>query len=183
MTLITAVKRKQIHTRKIICHGFLRSDGLWDIEAHLTDTKDHVFASIERGALPPGEAIHEMLFRLTLDEKLTIHDAQTETLYSPFSICADVNDWYKLLIGKQIAPGWNLMVKNLFAGVKGCTHLTELLSVMATTAIQTIYPYLKMQNQQDSGKFYLSNNLKDTCHGFDTKGKVIARFWPDEIND
>jgi len=182
MTLSKATTRKQIHTRNITCNGYLREDGLWDIEAHLMDTKTHPFASLERGDLSPGEAIHEMFFRLTLDDKLVVHDAQTETLHSLFTMCAEVNDWYAALKGRQIAPGWNLMVKNLFAGIQGCTHLTELLSVMATTAVQTIFPYLKMQNHQGLATFHLSNNLKDSCHSFDSKGKVIARFWPDEIN-
>lgn len=178
MALSESVKRTLIHTRKIKCRGYLREDELWDIEAHLTDVKTQTFKGIERGDIIAGEPIHEMLFRLTMDDQLVIHKAETETLKSPFTICPDINDNYHLLEGKQIAPGWNAMVKNLFSGTKGCTHLTELLSVMATTAFQTIFPYKNAQSRHKNDEQRLSNYLKNSCYGFDTKGKIVSQHWP-----
>ena len=180
MALSKTVKRELIHSRQIKCQGYLREDGLWDIEAHLTDVKTQTFNAIERGEVIAGEPIHEMLFRLTMNDQLVIQKAETETLKSPFSICPEINDDYHLLEGKQIAPGWNLMVKNLFAGVKGCTHLTELLSVMATTAFQTIFPYKNSLKSQKIKDLKLSNYLKNSCYSFDTKGKIVTQFWPDD---
>ena len=39
MPLTNPAPRKLMHTRAIDCKGYERADGLWDIEAHLVDTK------------------------------------------------------------------------------------------------------------------------------------------------
>ena len=51
MTIIKKNKRKKIHNRTVHCEGFLREDGLWDIEGHLRDTKTYSFKSDHRGEL------------------------------------------------------------------------------------------------------------------------------------
>lgn len=33
--------RRLAHTRQIVCSGYVRDDGLYDIEARMTDTKDY----------------------------------------------------------------------------------------------------------------------------------------------
>ncbi|HEX9684589.1 MAG TPA: DUF2889 domain-containing protein, partial [Burkholderiales bacterium] len=40
---ISAVERELTHTRRVRYEGYKRADGLWDIEAHLTDVKNHDF--------------------------------------------------------------------------------------------------------------------------------------------
>jgi hypothetical protein len=179
MSLINNIKRKAVHERNIQCKGYLREDGLWDIEAHLTDEKMHNMHSVERGEIPAGEKIHDMWLRLTVDETLLIHHAEASTEMAPYSICSGVNPWYQKLEGKKIAPGWNLMVKKLFIGVNGCTHLTELLGVIATVAIQTIFPYLNMQEMDTNTPRKLTPGLANSCHGYNTNGEIIARFWPE----
>ncbi len=179
MSLINEINRELIHKRNVQCYGYLREDGLWDIEAHLTDIKTHNMQSAERGEITAGEKIHQMWLRLTVDESLLIHHVEASTEIAPFSICSGANPWYQSLVGKRIAAGWNLMVKKMFLGVNGCTHLTELLGVMATTAIQTIFPYLGMQSKAEDSPGQLASGLPNSCHGFNTKGEIIARFWPE----
>lgn len=41
MPLSPPEPREHIHSRDIILRGYRREDGLWDIEAHLTDTKTY----------------------------------------------------------------------------------------------------------------------------------------------
>ncbi len=41
MGLPEAATREKKHHRKIDCEGYLRSDGLWDIDAHLVDTRSY----------------------------------------------------------------------------------------------------------------------------------------------
>ena len=72
MTIIKKNKRKKIHNRTVHCEGFLREDGLWDIEGHLRDTKTYSFESDHRGEVKAGTAIHDMTIRLTLDDNLNI---------------------------------------------------------------------------------------------------------------
>jgi len=179
MSFINDIKRKPVHTRNIQCIGYLREDGLWDIEAHLTDEKMHNMHSVERGEILAGEHIHDMWLRLTVDEELLIHQAEASTKLAPYSICSGANPWYQKLVGKKIAPGWNLMVKKLFIGVNGCTHLTELLGVIATVAIQTTFPYRNMQHADSKIPRKLTPGLANSCHGYNTNGEIIARFWPE----
>jgi len=40
---ISSVERELRHTRRVRYEGYKRGDGLWDIEAHLTDLKNHDF--------------------------------------------------------------------------------------------------------------------------------------------
>src|SRR2546427_12612347 len=57
------VTRTRLHTRRITFEGFQRGDGLFDIEGHLTDTKDHDYALLA-GDKPPGVALHDMRARV-----------------------------------------------------------------------------------------------------------------------
>ena len=59
MPLSNPVGRKPMHTRTVQCRGYLRDDGLWDIEGHLVDTKPYDIPSEDRGGtIPAGEPLH-----------------------------------------------------------------------------------------------------------------------------
>lgn len=169
--------RKPIHYRHIQCNGYLREDGLWDIEAHLTDDKGYPFPTLQRGVLQPGELVHELWLRLTLDNQLVIQDVEAAMPITPFSICSQIEDNYKRLKGLQIGRGWMQKAKELVGGVEGCSHLIELLRPMATTAIQTIYPYL---NFSEDGRFPISDNVLNSCHSFSDTNEIIQQFWPEK---
>jgi len=178
------MKRTQIHQRQIICNGYLREDGLWDIEACLTDTKSHPLKTAQRGIIPTGEKIHKIWLKLTLDDQLLIHQVEARTEAAPFTSCAEVNASYKKLEGVKIASGWNRKVKQLFSGVKGCTHLNELLPVVATSAIQTIYPYRDMRPEiTTSDEKSLNPVLHNSCHSFDLHGDIVKTYWPESYLD
>ncbi|MEY4147163.1 MAG: hypothetical protein RL278_719, partial [Actinomycetota bacterium] len=44
----------------------------------------------------------------------------------PHLECTHITDHYKKLEGMSIARGFNAKVKELFAGARGCTHITAL---------------------------------------------------------
>ena len=67
MTLPPPAAREPLHTRRVECRGYRRTDGLWDIEGHLVDTKAYPFANSFRGELTPGEPLHAYLLRDTHD--------------------------------------------------------------------------------------------------------------------
>ena len=79
MSLSRSVARRHIHTRSIECHGYLRDDGLWDIEGSLIDRKSYSFDNIDRGGVAAGEPIHSMVVRLTVDEDLVVREAEAFT--------------------------------------------------------------------------------------------------------
>ena len=129
--------RTHLHNRAIDCQGYLRDDGMWDIEARIVDTKTYVIENRWRGDLEPGVPIHNMGLRLTLDHNFTVHAVATTMDDQPHQICHHVLDNFQRLIGLRIGPGWNRKVKELLGGIDGCTHLVELLGPIATVAFQT----------------------------------------------
>jgi len=140
MPLSEPVTRNKIYRRNIDSQGFLREDGLWDIE--------------------------------------------TSTDLAPMNACSDPNLWYKKLIGEKIATGWRNKIRDIFAGVNGCTHLNDMLGIAAATAFQTVYPWHLQQNISDEGSKekafrYMANMMLNSCHGFSEKGKMVSSHWPD----
>ncbi|MEM7072339.1 MAG: DUF2889 domain-containing protein [Pseudomonadota bacterium] len=133
------VPRQLLHTRKIDCRGYLRTDGLFDIEASIIDTKSYAFSTLHRAQVEADEPLHGMKIRLTVDQNLHIHDVIALTEYSPYRVCPHITAAYRQLIGHQIAAGWTRKCKQMFGRTAGCTHLTELLAPMATVAFQTVF--------------------------------------------
>ena len=133
-----AAPRTHIHTRRVVCQGYRRDDGLWDIEGHLTDVKSYLFHTSCRGDIEPGDPLHGMWMRLTVTDRFEVVDIEAVIEKSPFVVCGGVSADYKQLVGLTIGAGWNRAIKERLGGVRGCTHLTELLGPIATTAFQTI---------------------------------------------
>ena len=72
MPLSPPKERELLHSRDIVLRGYRRADGLYDIEAQLTDTKSYGSANRDRGYIHAGEPIHGMWLRLTVDEERLI---------------------------------------------------------------------------------------------------------------
>ena len=176
------VSRRPIHTRRIAFEGFLRDDGLWDIDCELSDTKAEAIHMRERGLLPPGEPVHLLRVRLTLDDGLTIRAVQTAAVNAPFQECqAPAGEPMQKLVGLAMGPGWRKMIEGAIGGVAGCTHLRELVFNAATAAYQMIPHYRAVQRGQkdDSatpdGKppFYMGQ-----CMTWAFDGPVVQRLAP-----
>jgi hypothetical protein len=137
MPLTAAAPRKLIHTRTIQCKGYEREDGLWDIEANIVDVKA-VPHSRRNGGEPrrPGEPVHDMWLRLTIDLDMLVHDVEAQTDASPYPVCPEITRNFKRLVGLKIGPGWRREIAARVGGVEGCTHLVELLGPLGTTAFQ-----------------------------------------------
>lgn len=179
MPLPTPSSRSLQHTRRVICEGYKRDDGLWDIEAHLIDTKTFPMDYKDRtnGAIPAGEPLHGMSIRITVDMELNILDAVASMDYTPFNCCKTISDAYTQLIGLQIASGFTRKTKELFSGINGCTHLLELLGPLATTAFQATHQEREIQENfwQDGDK---APPMLNTCHTMSSDGPIVKEYWP-----
>ncbi|HEX9647983.1 MAG TPA: DUF2889 domain-containing protein [Alphaproteobacteria bacterium] len=181
MPLPEPAPREHIHTRTIECTGFRRADGLWDIDGRLTDTKTYAFSNRWRGELAPGEPVHDMRIRLTIDDDMVIRAVAATTEASPFEICPEVAPRLEVLAGERVGEGWSRTVRRLVGGSRGCTHLTELLGRMATAAYQTIWP-LRASEAERRGVPAQSEpprRLVDSCHAWRSDGPVMAELYPD----
>jgi hypothetical protein len=97
-----------------------------------------------------------------------------------------LGDDYKKLEGMSIARGFNAKVKELFAGSRGCTHITALLSAMAPVAIQTgwsmrVTVMNEGESQSNPSDAEIEQREKqlagtiNTCHMWDESGELAAQ--------
>ena len=139
VTLSPPAPREEVHNRRIHCNGFVREDGLYDIEAEITDNKTYSFPSDFRGEVTPDDFVHHMKVRVTIDRSMTVTAAEAITISGPYEICPTANDVFQNLIGLTIGPGWRRRVAAAIGGRHGCTHISELMGTVGTIAYQTRY--------------------------------------------
>lgn len=177
MPLPPPAPRELKHTRQIECKGYERADGLWDIEGHLVDTKTYVHTRHQGGReRQPGEPVHNMWLRLTIDLDLKIHEAVAATDASPYAHCGSITPDFAGLKGITIGKGWRHQVMDLLGGVKGCTHLVELLGPLATTAFQATGRAREARNKTLAivKKPYQINS----CHVYKDDSNEVRERWP-----
>lgn len=172
------VARVALHLRRVEMRGFKREDGLIDIEGRLLDTKEHDFVpggDAQRVApLAPGEAVHDMWLRITLDQRLEIVDAKAIMDGAPYrGYCDTIVPDYRKLIGLTLAPGFQRALKARLGGTHGCSHMTELASMLATVAFQTMAS-IRPKAPAGVKPFQL-----DRCHALETSKPAVAKFYPE----
>jgi hypothetical protein len=184
MSLPPPATRRHLHTRTIVCEGFERDDGLFDIEARIVDVKTYGYEEPIRGHRDPGAPVHHMAVRLTLDPQMQVRDIDVDMPETPYPTCRGAAPEFKRLIGRRIGPGWRRAVNECVGGTQGCTHVRELLFPMATVAYQTMVGWGEGANtgEQDpaaraaeSGKrpYYL-----DGCKAWASDGEVVVKLYP-----
>ena len=191
MPLSEPAAREQVHRRSIEICGYNRDDGLFDIEAHLTDLKNQGFESADRGRVPPGIPLHEMWLRLTIDEDMRIHGCEAVTDHGPFRVCGGGAATMTRLVGLTIGPGFLKDARQRLGGVEGCTHLREMLQQVATTAYQTLWPVLAKRQAAREPPLHISDKaqrragsdasamLLNTCHAYASSSPVVKQRWPE----
>ncbi len=183
--LSTPAARKLRHTRQITMSGYEREDGLWDIEGRLSDVRTYdLSVPRSRGAAlrSAGEPIHLMSLRLTFDDELVIVAVEAVAHQVPYADCEQVGANYQKLVGLKVEAGFNQAVKTRFRGNLGCTHMTELIGPMATTAWQTIRPSLDLRREL-AGQPLREDGprpvLLDSCHSLRRGGEAAIVRWGD----
>jgi hypothetical protein len=170
---VTEVERELLHTRRLRYEGYKRGDGLWDIEAHLTDIKNHDY-QLKTGVRRAGQPVHSMWIRLTIDSKFTITDASASSDAVPYpGGCEAIVPAYRKLIGLNLAKDFRKKTRELLGGVRGCTHLTEMLGGMPTAAIQSFAGEMKEERDDGSKPFQL-----DQCHALETTTETVKNWYP-----
>lgn len=179
MPLPPAAPRSDVHGRVVECRGYRRDDGLWDIEGHLIDRKASPLAVPHGRLVAAGEPVHEMWVRLTVDDDLLVHDVVAVTDHAPYPACPSAADALSTLRGLRIAAGWTAAVRRRLAGRVGCTHLTELLGPVATTAYQTLAELrlARPDERDDRGRPVRI----DSCRAYAGDGDLVRRRWPEHF--
>jgi hypothetical protein len=181
MPLPEPAPRRHLHTRAVTYNGFLRDDGLWDIEGSMSDVKTYGFERSDGSDMPAGAPIHGMHIRLTVDEDMTIRAIATSMDHTPFGECQQGVDPMQRMVGARLGPGWRQAIEKALGGVRGCTHLRELLFNMATAAYQTVFPWRERERrlagvapaQNAQPPYHLGR-----CIAWDVDGAVALRYYP-----
>ena len=179
MPLSEPVAREALHHRRIEITGYRRTDGLFDIEAHLVDTKTYTFGNLDRGTIEPGTPLHGMLARMTLAEDMLITAFEAATDYAPYTICPQAAPNFARLAGLKVGRGFIKAVNERIGGVHGCTHLRELLGQMGTVAFQTLYAVrVKRQTAPNAVSTSERPAVLGTCLAYAPDSPVVQRDYP-----
>lgn len=177
MALPAAAPERQLkHTRRIDVQVFARGNGLWEVDAVITDvkTRDTELASRVR---PAGDPIHDMLLRLVVDEQFNVLEAGSQTRSMPYpGACDDHGDAYAALVGLNLLRGFRYAVHERLGGIAGCTHLTELTQVLPTAVVQAFAGDVidtRGTGLDDKQPFQL-----DRCHALRTDGHTVRVHYP-----
>lgn len=170
----SAVRRRSlIHRRRIEVEGYLREDGLFDLEARLVDTKGRDYA-LATGVRPAGAAIHDMVICVTIDRRMVVQSVQARTDASPYpGACERIAPQYADLAGLDLMRGFRQAVRERFSGLAGCSHLSELLMSVPTAALQTLATFVRDNEETAHKPFQL-----DRCHALDTTGETVRQYYP-----
>jgi len=177
MALPTAAPERQLkHRRSIDVQIYARGNGLWEVDAHITDTRNRD-TPMSFGLLPAGSPIHDMLLRLVIDEQFNVLEAGAQTAAMPYpGECDAYGDRYGRLVGLNLMRGFRRDVKERLGGVQGCTHLTELTQVLPTAVVQAFAGVVidTRGSASDSAQpFQL-----DRCHALRVDGPAVKTHDP-----
>lgn len=168
------VSRQPLHTRSIQVQAYEREDGFWDIEAQLVDNKKYDFTNREGHTVVAGDPVHDMHVRVTIDADYTIVAAQAAYDAAPYGqACSAIADAYQGLVGANLVNDFRRAVKARFSRLAGCTHMTELLLVLPTAAVQSLSRHRAARRQPEARPFQL-----DGCHALRTDGEMVRKYYP-----
>ncbi len=177
MALPPAAPERQLkHTRRIDVQIYARANGLWEVDAVITDVKTRD-ADLAHGVRRAGEPIHDMLLRLVIDEAFNVLEAGSDTRAMPYpGECDQLGDVYGRLVGLNLMKGFRFAVLERLGGVAGCTHLTELAQVLPTAVVQAFAG--DVINTRGDGADAKQPFQLDRCHALRTDGNVVRSYYP-----
>ena len=177
MSLPPAAPQRQLkHRRQIDVQVFACGNGLWEVDAVLTDVKTRI-AQMAEGPRQPGTPIHDMLLRLVVNEQLDIIAAGSESRWMPYTgLCDEHGDAYSRLVGLDLLQDFRKQLRQRVGGVLGCTHITELAQVLPTAVVQAFAgEVIDTRGTADgAGKPFQI----DLCHALRSSGEAVRLHYP-----
>lgn len=171
------VSREELHFRRIDFRGFRRSDGLFEVEARLTDRKTHDFAPPSGGRhVAAGDTIHDHGLRVVFGEDMVIREVATAIRAYPYRECPGGGDTLQAMVGVRIGPGWSGELRKRLPSCDTCTHLKEMMIPLASAAFQTVYSVgsSRVDERDASGR----PRKIDSCHAYGAARELVALQWP-----
>ena len=177
MTLPPAAATRQLkHRRQIDVQVFARGDGLWEVDATLTDVKTRG-TTMSAGIRPAGTPIHDMLLRLVVNTQFDILQAGSRTRWMPYTgSCDRHGDVYGRLVGLNLLRGFRKAMRERVGGVLGCTHITELAQVLPTAVVQAFAG--EVLDTRGASEGAQQPFQIDGCHALRSDGAAVRQHYP-----
>ena len=177
MTLPAAATDRTLkHRRQIDVQVYARDDGLWEVDAVLTDVKTRVAHMVD-GPREPGTPIHDMLLRLVVNARLDILEAGSSSRWVPYpGHCDEHGDAYGQLVGLNLLQNFRQMLKQRLGGILGCTHLTELAQVLPTAVVQGFVG--EVIDSRGTAEGAAKPFQLDRCHALRSDSEAVRQFYP-----
>lgn len=172
-----APDRQHRHGRRIDVQVYARPDGLWEVDATITDIKARDW-KLAGGVLPAGTPLHDMLLRLVVDTDMQVVAAGAESRWTPYpGECDAYGDAYAALVGLNLRRGFRRAVQERLGGVRGCTHITELAQLLPTAVIQAFVGEVSDARSRNPASEQPPFQL-DRCHALRRDGEVVRLHYP-----
>jgi hypothetical protein len=136
MSLADAIKKEnRIHQRLLDISTYALDDEKVVVEGSLRDERFRPIYEISGRKRERG-VVHHLIIRLVVGgAPLRILDAEADMPRVPQPLCVTTRESVKKIIGVKIKSGFGEKVHKLIGGVRGCAHLTHLLTVMVQEAL------------------------------------------------
>lgn len=176
-----ATPRTLQHVRQVEVQAFRRDDGLWDLEAHLRDSRPHD-VELRTGLRAAGEPIHDMHLRVTIDLKLDVLEAVASYQAVPYpGTCEAIAPDYAKLVGLNLARDFKRQALVRLGGTRGCAHLTELTQILPTAAIQALSEDrggVQTRKVPAYAQASVPPSHLDRCHALARDGETVRQYYP-----
>lgn len=128
-------KAPPVHERRLEFKTYAVSDDKIIVEGRLKDDRFVPRYHLDGRLSPPGK-VHRICVRLLLGGwPLSILDSEAEMPVVPHDECRSLQDTVKNVIGLTITHGYGDRVIEHIGGVKGCTHMVQLIVAMGNAGL------------------------------------------------
>lgn len=165
-------KKEKLHTRSIEITTYNYDGQRLIVEGFLKDERFQDSHLVTGESFPAG-VIHHMGIRLLINcSSLVIEDIDVDLISVPRAACLETLECLAPIKGLTITRGFTSKVKKIAGGVRGCTHLVELLLAMAPAVVQGFAAY-RSQKPSDFNREetkLIGRYLVNTCHAWREDG-------------
>jgi hypothetical protein len=163
--------KELVHNREISIRTFDLGDHSILVEGSLID---HQHRPWPNEASEEPKPVHHMVIRLKVKgPEMLIEQAEATMPYHPREECPVVLPWIRKLEGSRIAAGFSMKVKRIIGNIKGCAHLTSLVTAMGPSAVQGYWAAYGVESERMSLHDEAVKNIINTCYLWREDGPLV----------
>lgn len=163
--------RELVHSREISIRTFDLGNHSILVEGSLIDHQHRPWPNEASGE---PKLVHHMVIRLKIKgPEMLIEEAEATMPYHPKEECPVVLPWIRKLEGSRIAAGFSMKVKRIIGNIKGCAHLTSLVTAMGPSAVQGYWAAYGVESERMGLHDEAVKNIINTCYLWREDGPLV----------